>query len=169
MTSGSESEELEELVATYAKRIERLEACIREKDDDVAVPLGLVVRNLPLPSAGVSETQQIRSIFREINATNIDVEKDVVCAVRKGQTAENLGSVMVEMSSCEARANIMKNKKSLANHHNHQIKKLVIKNMKSWAEIKMVNDISRRLPGLENCFISSNGKILDKSRSTHPW
>ena len=158
-------DDLERKVASYAKRIERLEACIASQEE-VAVPLGLVVRNMPLPPPGVTELQQVKNAFMEINAPNIDVENDVVHAVRLGATGDKLGSVMVEMSNSQSRASIMKNKKRLVNHHSSSVRKLVIKNMKSWNEMKIenaLNGLLRKLPGFEKFYISSNGNLIEKS------
>jgi hypothetical protein len=76
--------------------------------------------------------------------------------------------VFVEMSSDQARASIMKTKKVLESHHNPGIRKLIIKNMKQRSELKMdiaLNEILKRIPGSENCFISNNGQIREKANN----
>ena len=86
--------------------------------------------------------------------------------VRQGATAENPGTVMVELRSDEARASIMKTKKVLEHHHSPELRKVIIKNMKSKVELKMdiaLNQILKKLPGGDNFYIANNGQIREKT------
>ena len=164
---SGETEEMKTHLQANTQRICRLEARLGNPDD-LAVPLSLAVRNLPLPAPGVTDLQLIIAAFKEINAANVDLERDITTVVRHGATADNLGTVFVEMSSDQARASIMKTKKVLESHHNPGIRKLIIKNMKQRSELKMdiaLNEILKRIPGSENCFISNNGQIREKANN----
>jgi len=169
---SGETEEMKIHLKSNTQRICRLEAKLGNPDD-LAVPLSLAVRNLPLPAQGVTDLQLILAAFKEINAPNVDLDRDITTVVRHGATADNLGTVFVEMSSDQARASIMKTKKVLESHHNPGIRKLIIKNMKQRSELKMdiaLNEILKRIPGSENCFIANNGQIREKApnqRNTH--
>ena len=93
-------------------------------------------------------------------------------AVRYGSIANNsLGVVMVEMSSTVSRASIMKSKKILETHNNPQMRKLIIKNMKSRtrSELKTertLKELLKLLPGGgANFFIGNNGQIRTRLNS----
>ena len=110
--------------------------------------------------------QLIQSVIREINAPNVDAERDIVKVLRKGETAENLGSVMVEFSSDQKRTSVMKTKKNLEGHSNPNLRKLIIKNMKERSDLKLdiaLNEMLRRIPGSENCYVANNGHIREKN------
>jgi hypothetical protein len=63
-----------------------------------------LVFNLPIPAPGTEDIELVKALFREINAPNLDVDKDILKVMRRGATEQNQGSVMVEMSSDETRA-----------------------------------------------------------------
>ena len=129
-----------------AYRIAQLEAKVGNADE-IALPLGLAVRHLPLPSEGTTELDNVRLAFKEIQAPGVDVKNDIVKAVRVGYKAESepgannqyLGTVKVEMRSEESRASVMKSKYQLKNHPQNVMKKLVIQNLKSREEMKAEN------------------------------
>ena len=162
---GHETEEMKTQLSENTHRLSRLEAKIGNPDD-FATPLSLAVRNLPFPAPGVTDLQLIIAAFREIPHTDVDLERDIVCVDRRGATDENLGTVFVEMSSDQTRASIMKNKKHLESHLNPGIRKIIIKNMLERSELKMniaLNEILRRIPGSENCYVANNGHIREKN------
>jgi hypothetical protein len=162
-----ETEEMKTNISENTRRLCRLEAKVGNPDD-IAIPLSLAVRNLPFPAPGVTDLQLIIAAFREIPHTNVDLERDIVRVVRQGATDENLGTVFVEMSSDQARASIMKNKKHLESHQNPGIRGLFIKNMLERSELKMniaLNEILRRIPGSENCYIANNGHVREKTHN----
>ena len=131
--------------------------------------MSLAVRNLPLPQLGETDSQIIKSVFTEIDAEGIDVDKDIVQVVRKGTNGNRVGTVFVEMATEEARRNIMIKKRSLALHSNPTYRNLIIKNMKQHTELKMdiaLNELLRRMPGGENYFIASSGHIKLKPSSS---
>ena len=119
-------------------RITQLEAKVG-KPDDIALPLGLAVRYLPLPSEGNTELENVRMALNEINAPGVDVKRDIVKATRVGYKAESvpgvgnssLGTVKVEVRTEESRALIMKTKFQLKNYPMPVMKSLVIQNLKS--------------------------------------
>ena len=162
---SSETEEMKSQLTFNSQRLDRLEAKVGNPEE-LAVPLSLAVRNLPFPGPGVTDLQLIKAAFKEINARGVDLDRDIVKVVRQGATAENLGTVLVEMSSDETRASIMKTKKCLENNPSPGIRKLIIKNMKPRVELKFdiaLNEILKRIPGGENCFIANNGHIREKN------
>ena len=162
---SSETEEMKSQLTFNSQRLDRLEAKIGNPEE-LAVPLSLAVRNLPFPGPGVTDLQLIKAAFKEINARGVDLDRDIVKVVRQGATAENLGTVLVEMSSDETRASIMKTKKCLENNPSPGIRKLIIKNMKPRVELKFdiaLNEILKRIPGGENCYIANNGHIREKN------
>ena len=102
----------------------------------VAAPMMLLYPSV-LPGPGVDDFLLVRSVFKEINAREVDIDNDIVKVMRQGASNENLGTVMVEMRSDEARASIMKTKKVLEHYNNPGLRKLTIKNMKSRLELKI--------------------------------
>ena len=66
--------------------ITQLEAKVG-KPDDIALPLGLAVRYLPLPSEGNTELENVRMALNEINGPGVDVKRDIVKATRVGYKA----------------------------------------------------------------------------------
>ena len=80
------------------------------------------IRFLPLPPSGFSDLDIARQILAEIRAPGIDVNRDVVKAIRKtpfktpNTNQPILGTVLLEMKNEESRALIMKNKHTLQYH-----------------------------------------------------
>ena len=64
------------------ERIDALEAKVGGKDD-IAVPRGLVIRNLPLPVQGKDELTQVRVVLDQVGVIDFDKDTDVIKAVRK--------------------------------------------------------------------------------------
>jgi len=158
-------------------RITQLEAKVG-KPDEIALPLGLAVRNLPLPREGVAELDNVRMALKEINAPGVNVEKDVVKATRVGFKAEsvpgaansNLGTVKVEMRTEESRASIMQSKYHLKSHPLMVMKSLVIQNLKSREEMKAENfnyDILKMVTNSSDFYIGGNGHIRRKEQNNH--
>jgi len=159
-------------------RIAQLEAKVG-KPEDIALPLGLAVRYLPLPQEGISELDNVKMAFREINAPGVDVNKDVVKAIRVGYKAESepgarnayLGTVKVEMRTEEGRAAVMKNKFTLKNHPKEVMKTLVVQNLKSREEMKYENfnyDILKMVTNSTDFYIGGNGHIRKKEQNNYP-
>ena len=111
--------------------------------DDIPLALGILILNLDLSPAGVSELNYARAVIKEVKAEGVNPDTDVVKAVRLGYRAassnhtnsndEKLGRVEIQLSSCEVRTKIMKSKKILENHSNNTLKKLCIHNKKTQA------------------------------------
>ena len=157
-----------EKLNSLSQRLDRLEAKVG-RAEDIAVPRSLAVRNLPLPQDGETDCQVVKTVFSEIDAEGIDLDKDIVQVVRKGVDGTRLGTVFVEMATEEARGRIMKKKRNLAFHSNPIYRKLIVKNMKQHSELKMdiaLNELLRRMPGGENYFIASSGHIRHKPSHT---
>ena len=64
------------------ERIDALEAKVGG-EDDIAVPRGLVIRNLPLPVQGKDELTQVRVVLDQVGVIDFDKDTDVIKAVRK--------------------------------------------------------------------------------------
>ena len=164
----SETEEVKNELKHANKRLDAVEAKIGDIND-VSEKLGLAVRQLPLPTHGYTYLDTVRQLFAEIRAPGINVNRDVIKAVRKlpANPGHNLpqpvlGTVLVEMRDEESRASIMRNKHVLQGHHDSIIQKVVIKNMKSKEQMFMENlgnNILKRVPGCENSFVTPNGQI----------
>ena len=124
---------------------------------------------MPLPTLGQTDLQLVKSAFNEIRAQGVDVERDVIKAVRLGDlTNGKLGTILVEMRNQESKAQIMKTKKCLENHPNQGLQKLIIKNAQTKSEIKTniaLNEMLRKIPGEQNSYIAGNGHIMSKD---HP-
>ena len=113
------------------------------------MPLSIAINNLPFPAPGTDEIELVQALFREINAQNVDTDKDILIVVRRGVSDQNQGSVMVEMSSDETRASIMKTKWRLETHSNPQLRRVIIRNMKERHELKVdiaLNQMLKLLP-----------------------
>ena len=166
---GEDIETVKKVTEENSFRISQLEAKVGSAEE-VALPLGLAVRHLPLPGEGVTELDNVRMAFREINAAGIEVQRDIVKAVRVGYRAEsdpgvinsNLGTVKVEMRNEECRALVMKNKYQLKQHPQLVMKNLVIQNLKSREEMKTENfnyDILKMVTNGNEFYIGGNGHI----------
>ena len=123
---------MKETIESNTKRLEMLENKVGGADV-ISDRLGLAVRYMPLPGHGVSELDAIRNAFREIKAPNVNVNQDIIKAIRKrpANKEDSLGTVMVEVRNEEVRTAIMRNKDVLNDHINPSLKNLVIKNTKS--------------------------------------
>ena len=103
-SKSGESEQMKTQLSTNTHRLDRIEARLGGNPDNIAVPLSLAINNLPIPAPGTEDIELVKALFREINAPNLDVDKDILKVMRRGATEQNQGSVMVEMSSDETRA-----------------------------------------------------------------
>ena len=170
----SEIDTVKEVVKTNTSRIGELEAKIGNPDQ-VSIPLGIAIRQLPLPPHGTSELQQARRVLAEVRAEGVNVETDVVKAVREGFKPESrpgandgwLGTVLVELQSDEMKTKIMKTKKCLESHPNETIKKLIIKNAKTKAEMRMermANSLLKMNPEGQNYYFAANGNLRPKNQ-----
>ena len=162
---SDEADQMKAKLSSNTERLDRMEAKLG-KPDDLAVPLSLAIRNLPLPGSGEDDLQIVKAVLFKINAKDVNPEQDIVKVVRKGATYENPGTVFVELVSDEVRASVMKTKKVLEHHQNPCLRKIIIKNMKSQQELKMdiaMNEMLRKLPGGENLYIANNGHIREKT------
>ena len=173
LSKQSENDAIKHEVKDHAHRIRELEAKVGDPSD-VSEKLGLAVRNLPLPSLGQSEVENVRAALYEIRAPGVEVDRDVTKAVRVGVKDDYLGTVKVEMLNDAARASIMKNKKNLENHQNPAMKNLIIKNLKSEDQMRMENfarDVLQILPGGDNYFVAGNGRLRQKDlpQAHHPY
>ena len=155
-------------------RISQLQAKIGGPDD-IALPLGLAIRNLPLPQRGLTELQTVMSVITQVNAPGVDAARDIVKAIRVGYKAEtgpgagngSLGTVKVEVRTEDARAKIMKTKFNLKNHPDNILKKVVIQNLKSREEMKTENfnyDILKMVTNSSDFYIGGNGHIRKKGQ-----
>jgi len=174
----AKSEDIDNLKNVSEKnsyRISQLEAKVG-RSDEVALPLGLAVRNLPLPSEGNTELDNVRLALKEIAAPGVDVKNDVVKAIRVGYRAEsapgannlNLGTVKVEMRTEECRASVMKTKYQLKNHPQAVMKNLVVQNLKSRDEMKNENfhyDILKMITKSNDFYVGGNGHIRRRDQN----
>ena len=162
----SENENVKSTVKVCVTRLDALEAKVGDPDE-VAIPLSIAVRNMPLPSHGATDLQLVQSAFREIKAQGVDVERDIVKANRIGDTSNGrLGTILVEMRTQEAKVQIMKKKSDLETHPNEGLRKLFIKKAQTKNEIKTnvaLNEMLKRIPGQENNFVAGNGHIMSRT------
>ena len=162
---SDEADQMKITISSNASRLDRIEAKLG-KPEDIAVPLSIAIRNLPLPGHGEDDLQIVKALLFEINARDVNPEQDIIKVHRQGATSENLGTVFVEMVSDEVRASVMKTKKVLEQHQNPCLRRIIIKNMKSRQEMKMdiaMNEMLKKLPGGENLYIANNGHIREKT------
>ena len=173
----SETDAFRSEVTKANTRIDALEAKVGGINE-VSEKLGLAIRFLPLPPTGFSDLDIARQILAEIRAPGIDVNRDVVKAVRKIPSKPPninqpiLGTVLVEMKNEESRASIMKNKHSLQHHPDNTIRSVIIKNMKSREQMmieNLGNNILKRIPGCESTFVANNGQLREGlNQPPHP-
>ena len=172
----SETDAVRDEVTKVKTRIDALESKVGGINE-VSKKLGLAIRLLPLPSTGFTDLDIARQILAEIRAPGIDVNRDVVKAIRKipskppntGQPI--LGTVLVEMKNEESRASIMKNKHSLQNHPDDSIKRVIIKNIKSREQMmieNLGNNLLKRIPGCQNIIVGNNGQLREDLHQSHP-
>ena len=173
----SETDEVRSEINHANARLDAVEAKIGGPDD-ISERLGLAIRPLPLPPHGYTDLDMVRQFLAQIPAPGIDVNRDIVKAVRKVSAKPNpntsqpaLGTVLVEMRDEESRASIMKNKFHLQENSNPAFHNLMIRNMKSKEQMFMENlgnSILKKIPGCENSFVTSNGQVRDSSnRAPH--
>ena len=159
-----EIEDTLEQVRSNTVRIEELETKLAQPIE-VAETIGICIKNLPLPTHGVSELENVRTTLANINAPNVDLKKDITKAVRVGSKEGYVGTVRVEFGNDKARVSVMKNKKVLNNSDSPVLKSLVIKNWKSHDQLKLDNfakDVIRMLPNGNALFLGGNGRIRQK-------
>jgi hypothetical protein len=98
-------------------------------------------------------------------APGVNVDRDVIKAIRVGSKEEYLGTVKVELLNDETCASIMKQKKFLVRHQNPTMRNLYIKNLKSEDQMRMENfarDLLKMLPDGNNYFVAGNGHLRQK-------
>ena len=172
---GEDYDKVKKVTEENSFRISQLEAKIG-RPEEVSLPLGLAVRHLPLPNEGMTELDNVRMAFREINAAGVEVKHHIMKAVRVGFKAEserganngNLGTVKVEMRDEESRAAIMKTKHQLKNHPQLVMRNLVIQNLKSREEMKNENfnyGILKMVTNGNNFYIGGNGHIRRRDQT----
>ena len=155
-------------IRSNSDRISSLEAKVGGQEE-VAVPLGLAIQNLPLPN-GVSEIENVRDAISEIGAPNVITNIHITKVIRKGHKAETrpgandgrLGTVLVEVSTTDVKAAIMKSKKRLENHVNPVMKNLKIKNMKSQEQMNQefaTRQLLKMVPGGNQWYVAGNGQL----------
>ena len=66
--------------------------------------MGIIIKNMPGPSTEITELDYVKDVNSEIRAPGGDVHRDIIKAVRIGQT----NAVKVEVRNENARASIMK-------------------------------------------------------------
>ena len=167
-----ETDTMKEQIKSNSQRLDILENKLGGPDE-ITEKLGLAVRNMPLPEHGKTELDNIRTAFHEIHAPGVDVNRDVIKAVRRvnpNNSSNQLGTVMVEVRCEKVRSAIMKNKQILATHSNPNIKGLKIQNAKSqdrmFAENCTYSLIKMSLG--DDYFIAGNGMIRRKSVPSQP-
>ena len=114
----------------------------------------------------MSDLELVRDVIRQVNAEGVIVEEDVVKVSRKGfkpangTQSERQGTYFVEMKSTEAKAKVMRAKKSLANLPN--MKDVRISNMKTQHEMNQDffnRQLLRMVQGGNQWYISGNGTM----------
>ena len=167
----TENDVMKTQVTSNTDRIDQLEAKVGDQND-VAYPRSIAIRRLPLPPHGVTEIQNAQHYLKEVKAQGVDISKDAIKAIRKESAkynpnlGPNLGTVLVELRSEEIRGKIMKAKKNLETHPVETLKKLIIKNPLTPAEMKSQNtnfSLLKMITGGNDHFITGNGMILKKN------
>ena len=158
-----------EKVEMHAKKNEERIKSLEDKvgnNEECSVPLSITMQNVE-KAAGYTDTEIVNQVIRLVNAEGVDPVTDVVKVIRKGfkpatsSQKEILGTVLVELSSSEVRAKIMKTKKVLA-EENSKVKNVIIKNMKTIAELnqdKTNKQLLRMIPGGNQFYIAGNGSL----------
>ena len=165
-------------LSSNTKRIEALETKLGDKDE-ISLALGLVVLNLTLPPHGISELEYARAVIKEVHATGVDVQVDVVKAVRLGYKAESnpgsndgrLGKVEIEVSNIDVKARIMKTKRVLENHSNEILRKIKIFNKKTQEQQNQEftnRQLLKMIPGGNAWYIAGNGQLRQQTRHPNP-
>ena len=161
VSKQKEFDEVIEQVKINSQRIKELEDKVG-KPDDVAVKLGICIKNLPLPGPGLDELDNVRRTLSHVMAPGVDVMKDVCKAIRIGCKEGYSGIVKVQLRNDESRASIMKSKKILNQSESPILQKLVIQKLKSYEELRMdkfCKDILKMFPDGQSYFVGSNGQI----------
>ena len=106
----SETDNVKTEIKQANARLDAVEAKIGG-EHDVAERLSLALRQLPLPAHGYTDLDMVRQVLAEIRAPGIDVNRDIIKAVRKlpakpshDPSLPALGTVLVEMRERTAEA-----------------------------------------------------------------
>ena len=103
LLNQAEYDKMKETIAENSARIQELESKVGGPHE-VADRMGIIIRNLPGPNTEITELDYIKDVISEIRAPGVDVHRDIIKAVRIGQT----NAVKVEVRNENARASIMK-------------------------------------------------------------
>ena len=161
----SKLEEVKKDVANNSDRIKALEDKIGDRKE-CSVPLSIAIQKIPKPAIGMSDLELVKDVIRRVNAEGVNSEEDVVKVSRKGfkpangTQSERQGTYFVEMKSTEAKAKVMRAKKSLANLPN--MKDVRISNMKTQHEMNQDffnRQLLRMVQGGNQWYISGNGTM----------
>ena len=171
LSKSAENDEVKKTVVQCVSRLDSIEAKVGTSDDP-SIPLSLAVRFLPLPNPGQTDLQLVKAALREVHAQGVDVERDVIKAVRLGETTDGrLGTVLAEMRNQETKAQNMKAKKCLESHPDQGLQKLIITNAQTKSEIKMniaLNQMLKKIPGEHDSYVAGNGHIMSKNNQNGP-
>ena len=152
-------------VENMKSRMNSIEAKVGDQNEP-SIPLSLAIRGLPLPSSGSDDLALARRVIAAVSAPGVDPDRDVVKAVRRGAKENNLGTVLVEITSKEKKGNIMKSKRVLESSENETLRKIIIKNALSDEQMKnnrAMNELLKMIPGGSNHFIAGNGTVRPRN------
>ena len=141
MKVSANVDEVTALAKSNEERLNEIEKKVGDKNE-CAANLSIAIQNVLKYPQGDEIT--VKQIVGHINAQGVNPDTDIVKVMRKGDKpatatqSEKLGTLLVEFSSSEVRSRVMRAKKVLENHTNHELQKIKISNMKSQAEINQL-------------------------------
>ena len=157
-------------LANHEDRLEALEKKLGDQSD-FPIPLTIVMQNLP-PSNDVSEETVARDVIENLQIEGVS-GADVTRVKRKGFKLTNgsqrgrPGTLMVELSSKEAKLKVLRAKKSLAQHQSEDMKMIRIDSMKTPEQLNQEHfnrTLLKMTPGGEQYFIAGSGALRPQTR-----
>ena len=151
-------------------RLEALENKIGGQSE-FPIPLTIVMQNLP-PSQTVTEETLAQSVIDNLQIEGVS-GADVTRVLRKGFKLSNgsqrgrPGTLMVELSSKEAKLKVLRAKKALAQHESDDMKMIRIDSMKTQDTLNQEHfnrTLLKMTPGGEHYYIEGSGALRPQTR-----
>ena len=163
-------EGVKEKLDDHDGRLEALENKIGGQSE-FPIPLTIVMQNLP-PSQAVNDETLAQKVIENIQIEGVS-GADVKRVLRKGFKLSNgsqrgrPGTLMVELSSKEAKLKVLRAKKSLAQHQSEDMKMVRIDSMKTQDTLNQEHfnrTLLKMTPGGEQYYIAGSGALRPQTR-----
>ena len=165
---------LQQTVDNHGSRLAALEDKVGTQEE-YPIPLTIVMQNLR-PSQDTDDETLARKVIESLQIEGVG-GADVTRALRKGFKLSNgpqrgrPGTLMVELSSKEAKLKVLRAKKSLAQHQSDDMKVIRIDSMKTPEQLNQEHfnrTLLKMTPGGEQYYLAGSGALRPQTRPTEP-